>query len=188
MNSVRQATIDGFNSFIEEQKAVEGEARLSLTLFSTAVDARYIAVPLENIPPLGSETNDYVPNGNTALLDAVGKSIMATELWLDQNNDFSGKVVCVILTDGMDNASHVWTKGSDLNDIIASKQNDGWEFMFLGSGGSEWLERTFGGVVDSKRFMGYAHAGGQTLSAYSSVSTGLTATRSTGATFLADNG
>ena len=192
MLSVVKPTVDGFNAFIADQRTAPGKAFLSLTLFDTTFDVRYVGADLDTVPPLGSPDNLYLPSGMTALFDAVGTTIKGTEKWL-ANRNFEGKVVVVILTDGQENSSREWHVNNpivdgddrDLGGLIKWKQEEGWEFVFLGSGGSSWLERTFGHVADAHSFAGFAHDGAATASAYAGVSSNLRSSRSTGTRFVA---
>lgn len=192
MIGVKQSTIDGFNSFIADQREEEGEARLSLTFFSSQMESRYVATPLSEVAPLGSSENPYTPGGATALLDAVGATIKGTEAWLNKNPEFDGRVVCVILTDGQENSSRAWHikqpavagDEKDLGGLISWKQNEGWEFMFLGAGGSDWLEKSFGSIVDKSRIFSYEHSGIGHTTTYNAMSTSLRSARSTGSEFL----
>lgn len=188
MGVVTDGTIQGFNAFMEEQRKLPG-ARLSLTLFDTNFEVRHVAVPLDGVPALNRST--YIPSGNTALLDAVGTTIKGTEQWLIAHPGFSGKVVVAVLTDGEENSSHQWHVNhppipgddKDLGGLIEWKQKEGWEFVFLGSGGSAWLEQTFGHVVAADRFYGYRHDAMATADTYSGVSRSLASSRSTGSSF-----
>jgi hypothetical protein len=194
MQSVRSATIEGFNAFVQEQGAVPGEIRCTLTLFDTAFETPFIGHDLRALPALGSEANPYIPGGMTALFDAVGDTIKSTETWISENG-FAGKVVVVILTDGEENSSRRWHVVHPLRDgddadvagLIAYKQREGWDFAFLGSGGSEWLERTFGHVATADQFTGYEHGAVATAGTYSSVSRGLTQSRVSGQSFRVPN-
>lgn len=192
MIGMTQATIDGFNSFIDEQRKVDGQALLSLTLFNTGFDVRYVARDLQEVPPMsmGGE-NAYNPGGGTALFDAVATTIKGTEKWLENHTDWKGRVVCVVLTDGQENSSHEWHVSIpaveddkfDVAQLIAYKQAEGWEFLFLGSGGSTWLEKTFGHVAAGSSFVGYAHTVSDNAVAYAGVSQTLTRSRVTGSSF-----
>lgn len=189
MQPLRQSSIEGFNHFLKEQQAVPGEARMSLTVFDTSLDVRYVARPLGDLAPLGLV--DYVPGGGTALLDAVGTSIKGAEEWV-KNHRFTGKVIVAVLTDGEENSSHEWHihqpmmvgDDRDLLGLIQWKQNEGWEFMFLGAGGSEWLEKTFAATVGADHVMAYAHDPLAHTNTYAGVSSSLTETRTTGASFV----
>src|SRR5688572_14416723 len=87
MNDVLQPTIDGFNQFLHGQQEVEeGNAYLSLTVFSSGFEARFVGTDVQDVPDLGTEENPYRPSGMTALLDAVGASIKGAEKWVTEHN------------------------------------------------------------------------------------------------------
>ena len=70
MESHSQAAINGYNEFLQQQKAVPGQANLSLVLFSSRCHVPETSTPLSEVPELNSET--YKTQGQTALLDAIG--------------------------------------------------------------------------------------------------------------------
>ena len=181
-----RGTIDGFNTFLHEQQAVPSDAWLSLTLFDTSFDARLVAWGLRDVPDLGSRDNPYTTGGNTALFDAVGVTIEGTDVWLQRHPWFGerqGRVVCTILTDGEENSSKRWTQAA-INDLIQAKQEQGWEFVFLGAGGSAWLERTFH-VVAKDRFYAFEHDDEGSMNTHSGVSAALSRSRTAGVPYTA---
>jgi hypothetical protein len=205
MHHLVRSSIDGFNQFLWDQQRQGGECRLSLTMFDTSFDVRHVAKDINTISPL--TPMDYQPGGGTALLDAVGTTVKGAEQWLLNNNwnpqpimtmgreqkayfpaRLDWKVIVVILTDGEENSSREWhlnqpmVKGDDrdLGGLIQWKQNEGWEFMFLGTGGSGWLERTFGAYVPHDHFVGYAATNDAHTHTYAGLSASVSSTRSTG--------
>lgn len=185
MSPLRQSSIDGFNQFLDEQRAQPGECRMSLTLFNTSFDVRYVGKPVKQIRPIGMA--DYLPDGWTALLDAVGTTIKGAEEWV-RNHSWTGKVIVAVLTDGEENSSHEWHINHpsipgdehDLLGLIQWKQNEGWEFVLLGAGGSQWLERTFGSVVAADRILQYDHNPMSHAQTYAGLSASVSQTRSSG--------
>jgi hypothetical protein len=132
MQTVREATVSGFNEFIRQQKALPGEASVLLVQF----DDQYEVVfdkPLAEVPELTQD--GFVPRGWTALLDAQGRTIvkLGADLAAMPEADRPSKVVVMTLTDGMENAS----KEYDLQQIgeMIRHQRDvyNWEFVFLGA-------------------------------------------------------
>jgi hypothetical protein len=131
----RDATIKGFNSFVQEQKNVVGKARLTLVQFDApggfrsetgkrpGIETMYAKVPLEDVLPLTFAT--YQPFGNTPLYDAIGHT-------LDSSLVVNGKVVCLIITDGMENASTSYTL-PQIKNMIQVRQAKGWQFVFIGA-------------------------------------------------------
>lgn len=131
MESIRDDAIGGFNTFIDNQKKLPGEARLTLVLF----DNEYLIVedgtPLGQIKPLDHST--FVPRGPTALYDAVGRTIndLGARLAKMPDADRPGKVIVVILTDGQENSSHEFSQ-KNIFDMIQKQQTTySWEFLFL---------------------------------------------------------
>lgn len=73
MGSVRNDAIGGFNVFLDAQKKAEGEAKMTAVLFDTTFSFYAANVDVQSVKNL--DTESYVPNGGTALYDAVGKTI-----------------------------------------------------------------------------------------------------------------
>jgi hypothetical protein len=133
MGSIQDDTIGGFNAFLEQQKTLAQEARLSLVQFDSQdpYEVVYQSVPLEQVPPLTHQT--YKPRASTPLLDALGRGIREletnlAELSAEQRPD---QVMVVVVTDGMENASQHFSK-SDIEVMIQAKTTlDNWQFIFL---------------------------------------------------------
>ena len=182
-------TIGGFDEFIKEQAKIPG-GRLTLTTFSSQARTHQVGSDLDAFLGQGGLGSFYAIQGNTALLDAVGQSIKASEDWIN-TNAYTGRVVVVVLTDGQENASRTWHMNHpprdgddrDLGHLIKHKQQDGWEFVFLGSGGSDWLEKTFGDVVDRTRFYATEHSAVGTHRTYAGTSSALASSRVGGQSF-----
>ena len=73
MSGLESDTIGGFNSMLDKQKKLEGEALLSTVLFDDQFEVLHNRMPLNKIINLTSK--DYFVRGSTALLDAIGRSI-----------------------------------------------------------------------------------------------------------------
>lgn len=133
MQPLRQATITGFNEFLEGQKAAPGEAQLSLIQFDHQYEVNYLAKPIKDAAPLTMET--YSPRGNTALLDAIGRAIIETGKTLAGLPEASRpeKVIIVIDTDGAENASTEFDHKKIGGMIHHQTDVYKWEFIFLGA-------------------------------------------------------
>lgn len=74
MASIAEACISGFNTFLKEQQAVPGEARATLALFDNVYELCGTAGrDLRLVEPLTEKT--FVPRSNTALFDAIGRTL-----------------------------------------------------------------------------------------------------------------
>lgn len=179
MSSLADATVAGVNAFIDEQREGNGAVLMSLTLFDTDFDVRYVALDIREMPPLGSPENRYSPHGGTALYDAVVTTIRGAEAWLDRHPEFTGDVVTVIQTDGEENSSRT-SDLDEVNRLISEKTQQGWEFVFQGTGQAAWTEaEKFTSIPVSARFAGGASAGAH-ADAYASSSRAMSRKRMTG--------
>ena len=126
MESCRDDTIGGFNSFVKDQAALGG--KLTLVQFDHEIITRYTDVELKDVVPLTTET--FQPRGSTALLDAIGSIIKSQK---------SENPLVIILTDGQENSSTKFTK-AHIQDLIEQKTKDGWTFMYLGANQDAFAE------------------------------------------------
>lgn len=131
MQSIRDATIEGFNEFLQGQKAAPGEATLTLVQFDDHYEVDHDAAPLAEVSPLNTKT--YVPRGSTALLDAIGRTIntLGERLAAMSEHDRPARVLFAIITDGQENASREFTRAKVFEMITHQREKYAWEFMFL---------------------------------------------------------
>lgn len=170
MNSLKSKTIEGFNEFLNDQKQLEDKANLSLILFSSP-NREKIVFDSVNIKEVNELTNEnYSPNGTTALYDAIGKSIKALKKRIKNldDNEKPNKIIFVILTDGEENSSTLYTK-NDIFKMITKMENKGWTFIYLGSNQDAFQEGSKIGIK-SNRSMTYKASEDGINFAYTSIS------------------
>src|SRR5439155_1757405 len=133
MSDIAAETISGFSKFLNDQRQLPGETTISLVQFNHTTEATFNAVPIREVVPLA--VDDYRPHGHTALLDAVGKTIKETGARLRNlaERDRPSKVIVVILTDGLENASRAYTRKRVFESIRHQRETYSWEFVFLGA-------------------------------------------------------
>ncbi|MGH2542345.1 MAG: vWA domain-containing protein [Ardenticatenaceae bacterium] len=138
MEPRRQDAIRGFNSFIEEQRHLAGDARVTLTLFDTTYRTLYAGKRVSKVPSL--DTTTYQPGGMTALLDAVGRTIdqVGERLARMPERERPGKVIVAILTDGLENSSQEYSYDQVAARIRHQTDIYDWDFIFLGAGPQAW--------------------------------------------------
>ena len=131
MQSLASDAIGGFNSFLSSQKALEGRANFTLVLFDHEYLVIHKSMDLRQVPDLDART--YVPRGQTALLDAVGRTIddLGAHLAGIPESQRPAKVIVAIFTDGLENASRVFTTEKLAASIKHQQEKYGWEFLFL---------------------------------------------------------
>lgn len=132
MCGLERDTIRGFNSMLERQKEAPGTANVTTVLFDDQYELLHDRIPLDGVSPMTGE--QYYVRGCTALLDAVGKAISKTENILKNTTEQErpGKVIVVITTDGLENASREYTR-STVKQMISRCREAGWEILFLGA-------------------------------------------------------
>jgi hypothetical protein len=132
MSGLESDTIGGFNAFIEKQRGLEGESIVTAVLFDDKYEILWNGI---NASKVKLTDKEYYVRGSTALLDAVGKTILEVGCRLSKTNeeDKPGKIIFVITTDGMENASREFTY-EKIKELIKHQQEKySWEFIFLGA-------------------------------------------------------
>lgn len=133
MYGLEKDTIGGFNSLIEKQRKEDGECCVSVVLFDDVSEVLYDRVKLENVREMTAD--DYSVRGCTALIDALGGAIhhIGNIHKYARNEDVPEHTVFVIITDGMENASRMYSSDRVKNAVKRQKEKHGWEFLFIGA-------------------------------------------------------
>ena len=133
MSGLESDTIGGFNSMIEKQKREAGEAVVSTVLFANDSTVIHDRLPLGEVPSLTEK--EYFTRGCTALLDAIGygmEKMVNIQRHLPED-ERAEKIIFVITTDGLENASKRFGYEKIRRMIEREKEQYGWEFLFLGA-------------------------------------------------------
>jgi Mg-chelatase subunit ChlD len=168
MSSMATEANAGIKKFIEDQAKIEGvETYISLVQF----DDEY-----EHVfgPVLASEAPKYEigPRAMTALYDAIGRSIRDTKQWVGSPHD---KVVIVIMTDGIENASKEFTSRESITKAIEqAKAEADWQFIFL-AGTLESARMATNSGMRGQTMSYDPNVRGQTFEAYNTASANTTA-------------
>jgi len=133
MGGLESDTIGGYNTMIEKQKKVAGEAIITTVLFDDRYELLHDRINLRGITPITSK--EYFVRGSTALLDAIGKTInkIGNVQKHTAEDERAEKVLFVITTDGLENASREFSYEKIRQMIEHQKIKYGWEFIFLGA-------------------------------------------------------
>lgn len=132
MQGMEEQAVKSFNSFLNDQKEVEGDASLSLVLFDNIIEIPIRAEDIQKVNEISAE--DFNPRATTALLDAIGSSIADADnrikKFQGRDQDKEVNVIFAIFTDGYENdsAEYSWKKVSEM---ISKRTGKGWEFLFL---------------------------------------------------------
>jgi uncharacterized protein YegL len=132
MGGLECDTIGGFNAFIESQRQFQGKTVLTTVLFDDRYEILWNGVDAKEVT---LTEKHYFVRGSTALLDAVGKTILDVGYRLSNTREEErpAKVIFVITTDGLENSSREFTYAKIQELIEHQREKYGWEFIFLGA-------------------------------------------------------
>lgn len=132
MGGLESDTIGGFNGMIEKQKKEGEKVNVTTLLFDDKVEIIHDRFSIQEIQPLTDK--EYYVRGCTALLDAVGQAINKIDnVQKHLPEEYrAGKVLFVIITDGLENSSKEFSY-NDIRKMIEAKKEFGWDFLFLGA-------------------------------------------------------
>jgi uncharacterized protein YegL len=134
MGNLREDTIGGINTLLEEQKKADGEVRITIAQFDDQYEVSHDFVDLEEIKQFTEE--DYVPRGMTALLDGIGITMdnLGQRLAEMDESERPSKVLMCIITDGYENSSKEYTK-ERIQEMISHQEDVyNWDVTFMGAG------------------------------------------------------
>ena len=137
MATIADDVVGGLNTFIQTQQTGEGEAIFTLVQFDDEYEVVHAGVPMADVPLLAR--SDSQPRGSTALLDAIGRTILELDRRIaDAPADRrSGRVIVVVQTDGFENASREFTRErvfaliQEREQVTPQQNVPVWEFVFL---------------------------------------------------------
>jgi hypothetical protein len=106
---------------------------ITTVLFDDQYELLHDRITLRGVAPITEK--EYYVRGNTALLDAVGKTInkIGNVQKRTAEAERAEHVMLVITTDGIENASREFNDEKVRNMIEHQKSKYGWEFIFLGA-------------------------------------------------------
>ena len=105
MGGLESDTIGGYNAMLSKQKNQSGSAKVTTVLFDDEYELIHERLDIKKVEPITEK--QYFVRGTTALLDAIGRTLsLMISISKTVNKDAkSNKVIFVITTDGMENAS-----------------------------------------------------------------------------------
>lgn len=133
MSGLESDTIGGYNALLKKQREEPGDAIVTTVLFDDNVEFLHDRINVKGICPITEK--EYYIGGCTALLDAIGTTINKI-LKVQRNTNEEGladKVMFVITTDGMENASKEYNYEKIKKMVEWQKEKYSWEFIFIGA-------------------------------------------------------
>lgn len=145
MQSCKGAALAGVNHYLATLRREPVETHFTLTLFNAGrTDVRYRAVPVSAVQDLDAET--YRPQDRTPLYDAIGRTLSLAR----QEAPAGAGKLCVILTDGEENASQEYSR-QQVFDLIKQYEKQGWAFLYLGADHDVWAAGGDLGIAGDSR-------------------------------------
>jgi hypothetical protein len=168
MNTLKSDMEGGFAEFVKAHQATPS-TKLTLIQFDH-IDPQHIvyeALPINDVPPFILE-----PRGGTPLLDAWKRAIDRTgqRLASMKAEDRPRGVLFVVITDGEENASHIYTRREVFASITHQEKKYAWEFIYLGANQDAIGEAASFGISVTKGF-DFKASGIGTRSAYTATAT-----------------
>lgn len=168
MEATKEAAEKGIKTLLEGQFAEPDKLTVTIVEFNSKVNS---------VTRLSKKAIDYalIPDGNTALMDAVGSEIIKTgeDLAKMKEDSRPGKVIFVIVTDGEENSSTDYNIEKVREMIALQKTDYNWSFQFLGAEEADWQGKALG--MDSTRYHNTADG---TIGLYNAVNASMRAFRS----------
>jgi len=131
MNSMGCEVMNGFNSFLKEQKALPGKCTATVVRFDSTVEVLQHGVSIQEV--LEADRTTFAPRGMTALLDAIGQTIRMVEHKVQSMAQKPDKIMVMILTDGAENTSKEFSRKAVMTTIKRLEETGDWEFVFVGA-------------------------------------------------------
>lgn len=178
MGGIRNEAESGLNELIQTNKELGGDCSLSLYEFDNVVRHVYRG------PIAAYGQYSLRPGGMTALFDAVGRAIDDEGSYLRDLEVKPEVVIMVVVTDGQENTSHVYSQTQVRKRIKHQETKYSWEISFLGCGRDVALQAVDLGF-DPKKITVFAATGMSMDSAYHSHTHSLIGVRNFGANNVA---
>lgn len=160
MSSIIDEAIGGFNTFLKEQRELEGDANVTVALFDDRYDLIHDNVNINDVEDMTSEV--YYPRGMTSLLDAIGKTMQTVgeRLANTPEEERPENVIVAILTDGMENCSREYTTEKIKEMIQHQEEKYDWTFMYLAANQDAFAVGQSFGMSDYNSINFNANSGG----------------------------
>lgn len=131
----------GYNAWLDQAIKDGEDFTITLATFNTEVRQLAAGVPVADAPRL--DDRNFVAQGGTALLDAVGNTIRTFQQAVKLEP--GDKVMVHVETDGQENSS-VEFDHAGIASVVADRTAEGWAFVFAGIGLSDWADANRSGL------------------------------------------
>jgi len=136
MREIRDAAVEAFITFLRDQRKEKADSKITVVSFNHDIVFQWDGIQLNQFDE-ELYRKMYVPNGRTAMLDAIGKGFLMADdrlsTYAKNETAPNPDVLLVIITDGYENSSRLcnYEQIHDLIQLHVGK--NGWEVIFLTS-------------------------------------------------------
>ncbi len=178
MGGLEGDTIGGFNSTLKKQKVLDGKCYITTVLFDDKYEIIHDRAEVREANELTEK--EYFVRGCTALVDAIGKTIVHIEKIhkYSRPEDVPEHTIFFITTDGMENASREYT-AKKVRKMIEQKKETGWEFIFIGAN-IDAVETAESMGISSDMSVDYVNDSAGVTNAHNSIARALSSMRTFG--------
>lgn len=133
MEGLESDSVGGFNAMLKDQENLDCPAYVSTYLFNEKSHLIHDRIDIKKCPAM--KISDFRVGGSTALIDTIGHAIdhIGTIHKYARLEDLPDTTIFVIITDGLENSSYLYTSDQVKRMIEEKKSESSWEFIFLGA-------------------------------------------------------
>ena len=160
--------VGGFNSTLEvlrQELTDDSTINVSVKLFDHEENMLIRSIPLADVRPL--ETRQFIPRGQTALLDAMGNTLTFFMEKKLMNPEAYDCCTIYIVTDGMENCSKTFTKNRIKEMISSAEKNYNIKVIYLAANQDAIFEAANLGI-NAGQAINYSESRQETDAAYRS--------------------
>jgi uncharacterized protein YegL len=173
MMPIKQDMEGGIKRLFEDQAKLPGKCFVTMVQFDTEYELLANVLNIESI-----DSYELIPRGGTALLDAIGRTVVAVGEAQQATAYKPSEVIVAIITDGEENSSREWDIGK-VKALIETKTAEGWHFTYLGANQDAITVARDMGIARMSSINFAADSGG-VEAAYAGMSSVIGQTRTTG--------
>lgn len=165
----------GLNSFIQDQKQLDGDVHITLIQFDSGNPCEVVmdGVRLHEAPEVHLR-----PRGGTPLYAAIGSAITHFSQRLDNLKQKPDLIVAMVITDGEDTGPNGEWNRDRVKAMVAEKEKAGWKFLYLGANVDAFQEAVnIGTQATAQASMNYSATPIGTQNLYAAVTSGAVCAR-----------
>lgn len=132
MSSIKAQAISAFNEQVQTVRNSKGNLDVSVNLikFASTASTVFTNQNVDSVQQLNGAS--YQPNGSTAMYDGVGAAVEFLKAQPDIN-DPDVTVLMVIISDGEENCSRLWSAGRVAEELKTLQATNRWTVTYAGA-------------------------------------------------------